>query len=656
MCPSPIEGRRLNKQPDNVDSGQFLNEQFTDELAGHKDANWLLFSEVECEIRDKELRQQLERLWKTDFENMEVETKVCASVEDQRALEIMEGSLQEVNGHFQVALPWRHDPPYLPNNKVMAERRALLLKRRLMKDEDLLEKYRTTMNDYIEKGHAEMVPEEELNLRNRPVWFLPHHPVTHPLKPDKVRVVYDCVAKFGHTSLNQQLLQGPDQTNQLVGVLSRFRQNSVGMVANIEAMFHQVLVDPKDCDSLRFLWWPNGDLTKEMREYRMVKHLFGATSSPSVANFCLRKTAQLHQEEFDKEVIETVNRDMYVDDMMKSTSTTEKAISLASQLRTLLKKGGFRLTKWYSNDREVMATIPESERAKSVVNLELEQLPTESALGLKWNIEEDKFVWEVMEKMLQRVSQKPVTRRGIVSAVYSLFDPLGFIAPYAMKAKLLLQTLSRKRLGWDDTLEETDKEQWKRWLDDLPKLHQIQVDRCFKPKGFGEVKEVQLHLFSDASRQGYAAVAYPRLKDVTNQVHCAFVMGKARYAPIREISIPRLELTAAVISVRLSKIIQEELDMTIDRVCYWSDSTSVLKCINNESKRFHTFESNRLTVIRNGSKPSEWRYVNRDDNPADDGSKGLKIDTMLKDDRWLKGPKFLWEDESHWPRLIKIQR
>ena len=450
------------------------------------------------------------------------------------------------------------------------------------------------------------------------------------------------------------MLQGPDQTNQLVGVLSRFRQNTVGMVADIEAMFHQVLVDPKDCDSLRFLWWPDGDLTKEMKEYRMVKHLFGATSSPRVVNFCLRKTAQLHQEEFDKEVIETVNRDMYVDDMMKSTSTTEKAISLASQLRTLLEKGGFRLTKWYSNDREVMATIPESERAKSVVNLELEQLPTESALGLKWNIEEDKFVWEVMEKMLERVSQKPVTRRGIVSAVYSLFDPLGFIAPYAMKAKLLLQTLSRKRLGWDDMLEETDKEQWKRWLDDLPKLHQIQVDRCFRPKGFGEVKEVELHLFSDASRQGYAAVAYLRLKDVTNKVHCAFVMGKARLAPIREISIPRLELTAAVISVRLSKIIREELDMTVDRVCYWTDSTSVLKCINNESKRFHTFESNRLTVIRNGSKPSEWRYVNRDDNPADDGSKGLKIDSMLKDDRWLKGPKFLWEDESHWPRMIKV--
>ena len=173
-----------------------------------------------------------------------------------------------------------------------------------MKDEDLLEKYRTTMNDYIEKGHAEMITEEELNTRNRPVWFLPDHPVTHPLKPDKVRVVYDCAAKLGQTSLNQQLLQGPDQTNQLLGVLSRFRQNSVGIVADIEAMFHQVLEDPKDRDSLRFMWWPNGDLTKEMKEYRMVKHLFGATSSPSVANFYLRKSAIL-----SVRVLQESNRD-----------------------------------------------------------------------------------------------------------------------------------------------------------------------------------------------------------------------------------------------------------------------------------------------------------------------------------------------------------
>ena len=217
-----------------------------------------------------------------------------------------------------------------------------------------------------------------------------------------------------------------------------------------------------------------------------------------------------------------------------------------------------------------------------------------------------------------------------MSAVYSLFDLLSFIAPYIMKAKLLLQALSRKNIGWDDLIREAEKIQWRRWLDDLPKLQEVQVDRCFRPREFGEVREVQLHLFSDASRQGYASVAYLRAKDENSQIHCAFVMGKARLAPVREISIPRLELTAAVISVKLSKIIREELDVNFQKVFYWTDSMSVLKCINNESKRFHTFESNGLTVIHKGSSHSEWHYVNRDNNSADDGSKGLKLDDMLK--------------------------
>lgn len=131
-------------------------------------------------------------------------------------------------------------------------------------------------------------------------------------------------------------------------------------------------------------------------------------------------------------------------------------------------------------------------------------------------------------------------------------------------------------------------------------------------------------------------------------------MGKARLASIREISIPRLELTAAVISVKLSHAIRDELDLTVNKVIYWTDSNSVLKCINNETKRFHTFESNRLTIIHHGSAPQEWRYVNRDKNPADDGSKGLKLDVLIKNNRWLTGPKFLWKGGEYWPKMIEV--
>ena len=574
-------------------------------------------TEIECQRQNDDLNRQLESLWKTDFDGSLLDSKVCDSMEDRKALKIMGSTLTMIDGHYQVALPWRYNPPYLPNNKIVALQRAFFLKKRLMKNENLHIKYQETMNSYIDDGHAEKIPKEELESDDRPDWYVPHHPVVHPLKPAKVRVVYDCAATYKGTSLNQQLMSGPDQTSQLVGVLIRFRQEKIGLVADIEAMFHQVLVEPKDRDVLRFLWWPNADLSKELEEYRMIKHLFGGTSSPSVANFCLRKTAELNCKEFDDVTTETVKRNMYVDDLLKSTETTEKAIRLVRQLRELLQRGGFRLTKWFSNDEKVLASVPKSEQAKPVVNLKGDRLPTENTLGLRWNSEEDVFVWTVTEKMLQSTRETSITRRGMVSVVYSFFDPLGFIAPFIMKAKLLLQILSRKQVGWDDPLPDDEQAQWSRWLEDIPKLQEVKISCCFKPCNFDEIKVVQLHLFSDASPVGYAVVAYLRLVDTGGKVHIAFVMGKSRLAPLREISIPRLELTAAVLSVRLSAIIREELDMSIQRTYYWTDSMSVLKCITNQTKRFHTFESNHLTVIHSETDPLEWNYINREDNPAD---------------------------------------
>ncbi|CAB3996126.1 Hypothetical predicted protein, partial [Paramuricea clavata] len=173
-------------------------------------------------VNDDILLHQLQRLWNTDFKDLKANDKVLASVEDERALHVMEKSVKLVNGHFQVALPWRKDPPDIPNDKIMAERRLRSLKNRLAKDTELFIKYTKAMQDYIDKGHAQ--------------------------KPDKTRIVFDCAAKFNGESLNQHLLTGPDLANSLVGVIIRFRQESIAVVADIESMFYQVLVEPKDCD------------------------------------------------------------------------------------------------------------------------------------------------------------------------------------------------------------------------------------------------------------------------------------------------------------------------------------------------------------------------------------------------------------------------
>ena len=146
------------------------------------------------------------------------------------------------------------------------------------------------------------------------------------------------------------------------------------------------------------------------------------------------------------------------------------------------------------------ADIPELKRASLVVNLDMEDLPTACSLGLTWNVEADKYVWKVLAKIQRLLEEKPMTRRGVLSVVSSLFDPLGFIAAFIIKAKLFLQDLCRKKLGWDNVIVEQGRVQWLRWLEDLPKLQVIQIERCFKPKDFAETKNVQLHIFSDGPR------------------------------------------------------------------------------------------------------------------------------------------------------------
>ena len=198
----------------------------------------------------------------------------------------MDSTVKLSNGRYEIGLPWKGDPPRLENNRSQAESRLQMLKKRLQRDAILREKYQDFMNDLLCKNYAKRLPNEDQSQKD--AWYLPHHPVFHPQKPDKVRVVFDCSAQYRGTSLNDQLLQGPDLTNTLVGVLTRFRQEQVAFMSDIEAMFYQVQVRPSDCNYLRFLWWPDGNLETEPEEYQMLVHLFGGPSSPSCANYALR--------------------------------------------------------------------------------------------------------------------------------------------------------------------------------------------------------------------------------------------------------------------------------------------------------------------------------------------------------------------------------
>eukprot|EP00064_Thunnus_orientalis_P017678 superscaffoldBa00003823_g17764 len=232
----------------------------------------------------------------------------------------------------------------MPNNKKIIEQRALHLNKRLQKDSSFHADYMAFMNDLVAKGYAERVPEEDVEHSDGKVWYIPHHGIYHPTK-GKIRVVFDCGASFQGTSLNAQLLQGPDLTSSLIGVVTRFRKESVVNMADVESMFHQVRVPVEDVDLLRFLWWPDGDLNQDLIDFRMMVHLFGATSSPSCTNFALRKCAEDNKEQFNQEVVDKDLHCFYVDDCLVSVASVEEAVSLYHDLVSICAKGGFQLTK-----------------------------------------------------------------------------------------------------------------------------------------------------------------------------------------------------------------------------------------------------------------------------------------------------------------------
>ncbi|XP_071058619.1 uncharacterized protein [Pseudochaenichthys georgianus] len=536
----------------------------------------------------------LEDLWKqqlkADFPECSQDEQMGPSREDCHFMEYVTKSAKLMDGHYCIGLPLRKRDVSMPNNRRVAEQRTLSLKRRFDKDVSFHADYTAFMNDILSKGYAEKVPVVDLERSDGRVWYIPHHGVYHP-KKKKIRVVFDCAATFQGTSLNAQLLQGPDLTSTLVGVMTRFRKEPVVLMADIEAMFHQVRVPAEDSDLLRFLWWPNGDHHQNLEEHRMVAHLFGATSSPSCASFALRKCAEDHREQFSPKVINTVLHNFYVDDCLTSVVSEEEAVELYHDLCALCAQGGFHLTKWISNRRTVLAAIPSMERAKEVKDLDLDNdtLPVERALGVQWCVESDVFKFKIM------IKDKPITRRGILSMVSSIFDPLGILAPVVLSAKMILQDLCRRELGWDDIIPASAAQEWNNWLKELCNLEEFKVDRCLKPVDFGEVTSAQLHHFADASEDGYGTVTYLLLHNIKAQVHCVFIMGKARVAPLKPITIPRMELTAAVVASRMDKMCRKELQMQLKDSIFWTDSTSVMKYISNETLRFRTFVANRVS-------------------------------------------------------------
>ena len=569
-------------------------------------------------------------LWEVELAD---ENKFSHSFLDKKVLEFWDENITFKDGHYYLPIPFKNKLHSFPNNKMLAEKRLSSLNSKL-KIRNLTDKYEQNIQVLLDKGYAEPVTPHEIDLNDGNVWYLPHHPVLSDKKPGKIRTVFDCAAQYKGVSLNNQCLQGPDINNKLIDVLLRFRQYEYAVMADVECMYMQVKIPPSDRNVLRFLWDVNG----VTQHYRMTSHLFGGVWCAASSTYALRRSTV----DFpcSPAVRHAICECMYVDDLLKSCESPEEAVSLSLECAAVLKCAGFNLTKFVSNCSGVIESLPESHIAECAKSISSHVEGT--ALGIKWDVLRDVFSYVYSKD----TSHAVINKRDMLSQLSSLYDPLGLISPIVLKGKIIFQEASRLKLDWDAEIPSRLKKNWEEWLRSLKELPLLLFSRRVCPNTLVD-PVAELHLFSDGSQVGYAAVAYIRFVDRNGNVHVELLTSKSRLAPIKQLTIPRLELCAAVLAVNLNVKIRQALDFKLLPTTFWTDSEIVLGYINNESKRFKVFVGNRVAAIRQSSEPHQWKYVRSRDNAADLASRGCQVDSMPL--TWTSGPPFLSLHKSAWP-------
>ncbi|KAL6476782.1 hypothetical protein MHYP_G00152810 [Metynnis hypsauchen] len=595
---------------------------------------------------NQDLLRHVEMLWQVDTLPFRSEKEATRSKQDQLAVNTLDQRTVRVtvDGIACYATPLLRKPVtpklHAPPLAVMPLLRAT--ERRLTGNPDLAKVYNEEIHKLDRAGYVIKISSDEAS-QSEESWYIPHHIVHHN---GKARVVFNCSFKFQQTALNDILLPGPNLGASLLGVLLRFREYLVAISGDIRGMFHQIRLLPEDQPLLRFLW---RDMEKErspdIYEWRVLP--FGTACSPCCAIYALQQHVKTNSTSYE-EVLNSVNNTFYVDNCLQSLRTPLQARQLNDKMRVLLVAGGFDMRQWASNRPEVIAHLPSEARSEGCeLWLTAERAdPQESTLGLRWHCPSDTLGY----KYRQLVASEP-TLRNVYRVLASQYDPLGYIIPYTTGAKVLIQALWRHEQQWDKPITGELLSVWQNWESELPHLQHISMPRCYMPVNMS-ADPSDLHVFCDASEKAYGSVAYLRMEDTERHPHVSFVMARSRVAPWKQLSMPHLELSAALTGAQLAKLLHSELTLTLRHTVMWSDSTIVLSWIRSDSAQYKVFVGTRIAEIQEHTDASDWRYVPSDQNPADDITRGKSLHQLAQPSRWNSGPAFLYEPSSHWPENL----
>ncbi|XP_075150831.1 uncharacterized protein LOC142224938 [Haematobia irritans] len=471
-------------------------------------------------------------------------------------------------------------------------------------------------------------------------YFIPHHCVLRPERSTtKLRVVFDASTKTSSgKSLNDVLYTGPTLQNDLFAILLRFRLPRFVFTTDIEKMFRQILIHPRDRPYQIILWRNN--TTEPINYFTLNTVTYGTRPAPYLAIRCLKEIIRENKMHFPL-AASFLEKNFYVDDGLGGADSLNTALEIQRQLQQVMAQYGFILRKWSANHIHLLHNIPECDQEVSL-DFSTDDTNYTKTLGLAWLPKADQLKVKVNLAPI-----RSVTKRTVTSDLARIFDPLGLLSPVVVRAKIFVQELWNLNLSWDEAVPSEFDYRWRNFRESLKSLEIFPVNRhAYK----GHISQnTQLHIFSDALEKAYGAAVYIRTILPNKIILVNLLCAKSRVAPLKQQTLPRLELCAAQLGANLAVKVKSDLDMMTTSTYYWTDSTIVLNWINSRSSTFHTFVANRIASIQDNTTPEQWRHVSSKDNPADIISRGSDPHQLKQTTQWMLGPFFLHGDEKHWP-------
>ena len=564
------------------------------------------------------LDTQISKLW--DLETIGIR-------ESDDVHDAFKDSIRHNGKRYSVKLPWKAENETLSTNYDLSLSRMKGQIKRLSKEPEVLAEYDSIIKEQLSAGIIERVTELESVERVR---YIPHQAVIRrEAKTTKLRIVYDASAKEkgrNSKSLNDCLHVGPSINPLLFDIQVRFRQNKVALVADVEKAFLNIEVDEKDRDSLRFLWVE--DVQKgnfSVVVFRFCRVPFGVSSSPFLLNATLRYHLDTHREE-DASFVRKMTDSFYVDDQATSVQNTEEAYNLYQKAKTRMASGGLRLRKWLTSDPVLREKIRQKEEETTAVIKKpvdrLEETETfakstlehsqgdpkgERVLGLAWDLVRDSIQFHLTH-IADKAEKLEPTKRNVLSVLASLFDPLGIISPVTVSMKILFQALCKAKIDWDEPLSGEERKKWEKWKGDMFAAWEIRISRCVYENASEKVVECYLHGFGDACKRAYCAVVYLVCKLDSGVTRVSLLASKTRVAPIKELTIPRLELMSGRIFAQLVHKVRTALEseLRLNGTRLWLDSNALCWIKNNGE--WKQLVSHRVKEILKLSDRQNWGH------------------------------------------------